>query len=47
MITFLFLFYDRLIGGLKSVVGLVMQADGRTELEDDLRPVSPGEVLCD
>ena len=32
---------------LRSVVGLVIQATGRTEFEDGLRPGSPGGVLSD
>ena len=33
--------------GLRSVAGLVIQATGRRELEDGLRPGSPGGVLSD
>ena len=33
--------------GLRSVAGLVIQANGRRELEDGLRPGSPGGVLSD
>ena len=32
---------------LRSVAGLVIQATGRTEFEDGLRPGSPGGVLSD
>ena len=32
---------------LRSVAGLVIQAIGRTEFEDGLRPGSPGRVLSD
>ena len=32
---------------LRSVMGLVIQATGRTEFEDGLRPGSPGGVLSD
>ena len=33
--------------GLRALAGLVIQAPGRTELEDGLRPGSREEVLCD
>ena len=33
--------------GLRSVAGLVIQATGRMEFEDGLRPGSPGGVLSD
>ena len=33
--------------GLRSVAGLVIQATGRTEFEESLRPGSPGGVLSD
>ena len=39
--------YKTRIKGLKSVAGLVIQATGRTEFEDALRPGSPGGVLSD
>ena len=32
---------------LRSVAGLVIQATGRTEFEDGLRPGIPGGVLSD
>ena len=33
--------------GLRSVAGLVIQATGRMEFEDGLKPGSPGGVLSD
>ena len=36
-----------LLSCLRSVAGLVIQATGRTEFEDGLRPGSPGGVLSD
>ena len=36
-----------LITSLRSVAGLVIQATGRMEFEDDLRPGNPGGVLSD
>ena len=36
-----------LVARLRSVAALVMQATGRTEFEDGLRPESPWEALSD
>ena len=37
----------RVTSSLRSVAGLVIQATGKTEFEDGLRPGSPGGVLSD